>query len=182
MNFNVREPSQPSRNFAARFTEPLYTYIVGPRIPEDDPYIADLDFTQYPLRHVPDFFMPNNGDTLEIFWLVRRVQLQALHVQIIHPAQVVFRPHTNTNMANFIEVDCSHIHDTTYAINGGVVDSSTDLLSKAIVIDDPDYLGFRIEQGAGYLTDLHMRVSLIVSDAFPWNMQTNSPKKDGFGK
>lgn len=181
MNLNLQSPLQPSRNFAARFVPPYTQYIIGPRKPEDTPCFADFDFTTFPLNEFVAGHVPENGDVLELFWLTRRVQLLGLRIEVASPAPIMLTPVTNSGIM-FVQFPCTEVGETTLVPNGSVLDRNTDLATKAIVIDDPDYIGLRIDMGAEYLGELSLRVQVVVSDTFLWSAPTNSVKKDGFGQ
>lgn len=178
MNYNLQSTDEPSRNFAARFTSPLWRYIVGPRSPEDAPYLVDLDFTTPPLSELVAFYPIIDEDVLEVLWLTRRVLVTGVKIEVVATADMVIRPVTNSGMV-FGAIDCNVTSEHTYTLNGGVLNSSSDVLGNSIVVDDPDYLGIRIEAGAEYLGALSLRVQLMVSDGFSAYAPTNSSKKDG---
>lgn len=168
MNYNIAKPLEPSRNFAARFSPPYTIYIVGPRKPEDAPYMADLDFGKYPLVYFVAENNPGNGDILEVFTLDRRVQLIGLRIEVVAVAPVILQPVTNSGIS-FPVFDCTAPKDTTFVLPP----------EQALVIDDPDYLGLQILDGAEFLNELFIRVQLVVSDTFSHKTPTNSVKKDG---
>lgn len=157
---------------------PLWNYIVLPRKPEDAPYLQYIYFNEFPFNE----FLANtplvNGDVLEIFELQRRVLFTGIQIEVIRTANVVITPVTNSGIV-FDSVDCNEISELTYVLGGGVLSQSTDLLAKSIVIDDPDYIGLRIESGAENLSGLQIMIQATASDEFAWNTPSNSAKRDG---
>lgn len=178
MNYNLQRLDEPTRNFASRFTLPLWNYIVLPRVPEDVPYLTNLFFDEYPLKQFSETTILQNEDVLEVFLLDRRVLLTGVQVKVVQTADVVLRLVTNSGLI-FDTIDCNELSELTYIINGGVLEQSTDLVANSIVIDDPDYIGFRIESGAENVDDLQISVQVTASDEFAWYTPTNSAKKDG---
>lgn len=178
MNYNLQRIDEPTRNFASRFTLPLWNYIVLPRKPEDPPYLEYLFFNDYPLNEFIANSAPQDGDILEIFELYRRVLLTGVQIEVMQTADIILRPVTNSGLL-FDSIDCNELSELAYVINGGTLNQSTDLIANSIVIDDPDYMGLRIESGAENLSDLQIRVQVTASDQFAWNTQTNSAEQDG---
>jgi hypothetical protein len=173
MHYNIQDVNNPLVTFARKFTLPLWQYVVPPRTPEDQPYIVDLDFAVDPLAQFIAVYQPVDKDVLEVFELRRRVLITGLRVEVEEPAAgLVIRPVTNSGMV-FDPIDCTLRSDKTYVLNGGTLDRSTDLIKNSVLIDDPDYLGFRIESGVGELDALRMRVELVANDTFPWWATTN---------
>lgn len=175
MHYNVQDLSDPFATFAKRYTLPLWNYIVPPRTPEDPMYIADLDFAVDPLAQFIAFNVLQSNDVLEVFDLRRRVLLTGLKVEIEEPAYgLIIKPVTNSGML-FDDIDCSLRSDKTYVLNGGTLNRNTDLIKNSVLIDDPDYLGFRIVQGASEIETLRMRVELVANDEFPYWATPNYP-------
>lgn len=173
MNYNVQMIQEPASTFASRFTLPLWQYVVPPRAPEDGPYVVSIDFAEDPYYSFAEEYVPLNEDVLEIFELRRRVLLTGVQIEIVQPAQnLIVRPVTNSGIV-FNAIDCSTRSRLLYAIDGGMVDRTTDLEAHSVLVDDPDYFGLRIESGSIALTQLEIRVELAISDEFKWSARTN---------
>ena len=175
MNYNLEQLDTPGNTFNNRFTLPLWTYIVSPRVENQPIYTGYLDFTEYPLIEFVAEHAPANGDTLEVFWLLKRILLIGVQIEVNIPAPIVLRPVTNSGIL-FDNIDCSTNKKIILTAFGGELDRSTDLDIHSIVIDDPDYLGLRIEAGAQHLEELSIQVQLSMSDEFAWDTRTNSAK------
>lgn len=168
MHYNIQDASDYSATFARKYTLPLWTYVVPPRTPEDVPYIADLDFAIDPLAQFIAFTVLQSNDVLEIFELRRRVLVTGIKVEVEEPAiGLIIKPVTNSGMV-FDDIDCSIRSNKTYVLNGGTLDRNTDLIKNSVLIDDPDYLGIRIVQGAHEIDSLKVRIELVANDEYPY--------------
>ncbi len=151
---------------------PLFRYIVTPRGTEDLPYLADLNFYEEPLATLVPYLQLRNYDILEVFWLRKRVLLTGVQILVDSPAPVLIQPVTDSGLI-FDPIDCRKPSERIYAIGGGLVADSVDLLSRSVIIEEPDYLGLQILAGAEDIASLGLRVQLAVTDMFPWNAPTN---------
>lgn len=173
MNYNLQNLSDPLKTFARHYVLPLWQYIVGPRTPEDVPYETDLDFTEGLLWEFVEDYEPTYNDVFEVFRLFKRVRITALQVTIDKPAPVGLIPVMDSGTPYDL-IDCSTTKTVYLTPFGGALDRTTDLEIHSLLIDDPDYLGFRIDSGVAYLQDLAIRVQLVVTDTFPYDARSNS--------
>lgn len=175
-NYSLVPGVDPRRGFAHMFARPLWLHGNIPRIPEDAAYIANLDFTkdEY-LRDFLSYYIPTDGDILELFVLDRRVLLIGAQIHIRTPAGLVFTPVTNSGVP-FDSVNAAIRQKTTYLVNGGKLDSTTVIADHSILLEEPDYFGIRLDAGATNLQYLDVQVQLVVRDEFSPYAPTNSSK------
>lgn len=175
MHYNVEDIQNPLRTFSRRYDMPLWQYVVQPRTYYADPYISRLDFQEPLLNEFLAYYAPKDGDVLEVFALTKRVLVVMLQVDVKTPADVVIQPVTHYNI-QFDQVDCNIAGPHDLLVGGGVPGPTINLAQSAILVDDPDYLGFKIISGAENLSDLVIDFTLSVQDEYPWWATTNSLK------
>jgi hypothetical protein len=167
MHYNLQCLDKPaSEVFASRFVLPLWNYIVPPPKPEDVPYVGRYNFAALPLSGFLTAYSPQVGDTLELFWLRRRVRFLGFEFKITAAAPgLIIQPVTNSGVL-FDAIDAGQISANSYAVNGGLLNAATELETHAIVIDDPDYLGLELGGSIAGLGSLDFTITLIVSEQF----------------
>lgn len=175
MHYNVEDVQNPLRTFSRRYDMPLWRYVVPPREYYAEPYISRLDFQEPSLAEFLAYYPIEDDDILEVFALTKRVLVVMLQVDVKTPANVVVQPVTNYNI-QFDPVDCNIAGPVNLLVGGGKPGPTINLAQSAILVDDPDYLGFKIISGAENLSDLVIDFTLSVQDEYPWWATTNSLK------
>lgn len=175
-NYNLQELDleKPSRGiFAAKYSPPLWYYTVLPRVPEDTPYIARLDFSTGDLNLFVNYWAPSDGDVLEIFQLNKRVLVTGLQVKVLTPVLgLVVKPVTNS-LIKFDSVDCSERKVATLAVGGGDLNRTVNVEEQSKLVAMPDFLGIQILQGSASLEELSIEVQLVVSDSYKFDASPN---------
>ena len=172
MNYNLQSIDKPSSTFATRFTLPLWQYVVAPRKPEDAPYITELDFGEFPLNTIFDSVQLVAGDVLEIFELTKRVLFTGISLEVLESAETTLTPVTNSRIP-FDAIDCSIKSRRVLAVNGGEFNYATEIDTHSVLVDDPDFLGLRIDAGVSELANLKIKIELSVSDEYSWAATPN---------
>lgn len=175
-NYSLVSGTDPLRGFVYRYTKPLWLHGNIPRVPEDEAYVVSLNFKgNVSLSEFLAYYAPQNGDTLEVFNLDKRVLVIGVQVTVEGPADVVLQPVTNSG-APFDQINCAHRTTATYLVNHGVMDKTTVVSQHSLLLEEPDYFGFQIVSGAENLQYLNIRVQLIVRDEYDWFARSNSSK------
>jgi hypothetical protein len=175
MNLNLQKPNY-LQTFAGEFSPPYWQYTVVPRVPEDEPYRVELDFAELPLADLLPYWGIADKDILEIFLLDKRVLFVGIKIEVQTPAEnLVITPVTRSGVL-FSSIDCSVKSNNTYLPFGGILDRNTDVLLHAFRVEEPDYLGLKIESGVATLDSLLLQVELVVSDEFSLDTLSNSSK------
>lgn len=177
-HYNLQCLANPAGDtFASRFTLPLWNYIVSPPKPEDKPYLGRYKFSTIALAEFLNEYHPAVGDVLELFWLRRRVKFVGVNVKVtgISPG-LTLQLITNSGVL-FDPIDAGVESDNTYAVNGGLLNIATNLAEHSIVIDNPDYLGVRLDGNVGALAALDFTITLSTTEEFSTSDPTNAPEQ-----
>lgn len=175
MNFALYSPDFLA-TYATRYEPPYWIYTVTPRNYEQPIYQADLDFAEAPYNALGGEYPIALGDTLEVFLLQHRVLVVGVRVEVVEPAVgLILTPITRSGVT-FNSVDCTYRQEKLLAPFGGTVDRNVVLSDHSFVVEEPDYLGFRLSGAVPALNELNLRVTLSVSDEFSLAARTNSTK------
>jgi hypothetical protein len=155
----------PQKTFADRYPYPLFQYVQSPPKECDAPWIERYDFATVPLTDYIFLMQPVQGDVLEAILLDRRVEFQALQVNIRRAAPGLLLAPFTLSGATFDTIDCSIIGEATYLPFGGVLDRSTNLTYTSFVLDSPDYIGLRFVNSVN-INPLHIELTVLFSETF----------------
>lgn len=169
----IYDLDNPQDTFADRYPYPLYQYVQAPPRETDPPWTKEYDFSTVPLVDYIYHMEPIQGDILEVMLLNRRFQFQAIQIRVSNPAPgLILTPFTNSG-AEFDPVDCSDISDAIYLPFGGKLDSATNLVETAFVLDQPDYIGLKYASN-GDITPLTIQITALFSLTFDGLGRNNS--------
>ena len=171
-NYNLFSPDCGyTRTFAKIFNEPLHLYPITPPECGYPGYFKVIDFSAWPYSKFLDEVTLANGDVLEIFPLVRRVLFQAVRVDVVDTADLSITPVTNCHTC-FDTVDTNNKGSHTYLPFGGTLDKNTNLLDTSFIIQQPDYLGIRLETVAN-IAELKVALAIATDTQFSATAPTN---------
>lgn len=160
-----------NRTFAKIFNEPLHLYPIIPPECGYPGYFKVIDFSAWPYNKFLDEVVLADGDVLEIFPLVRRVLFQAVRVDVVDAADISITPVMNSPVC-MDTVDANSRGSHTYLPFGGVLDTNTNLTDTSFIIQQPDYLGIRLETVAN-IAELKIALAIASDTQFSATAPTN---------
>lgn len=172
-NYSLFNPwGDYDRTFDDVFDELLSLYPLKPPECGYPPYFSIIDFSKGAYKKFLETVNVNSGDTLEIFPMVRRVLFQGVMVQIYNPAVgTTFTPVMNSP-TTMDTVDASKEGSALYLPFGGVLDKNTSLADKQFIIQQPDYVGIKLNT-KGAIEDLKLAITVVISNSFSGLEPTN---------